>query len=118
MLTVARDGAAVELGRGVREGRADALAERERGVEVGAGQQDREFLAAEPAAQTLADAALQRRGEDLQRPVADRVAVGVVDLLEMVEVGEQHRERLVARRAPRDRGLGVVHEGAPVGTAR
>ncbi len=92
------DGVAVDFGGMLREGAADALGNLDRLGLGPARQQDRELLAAEAAGEiACADAAVQGRGKDLQHPVADRVAEHVVDLLEVIEVGEQHGERLAAR---------------------
>ena len=114
-----RDRVPADLGRGVGERHADAFGERARGRLAFVRQQDGEFLAAEAARKIVrAEAAVQRRGKDRQHPVADRVAVDVVDRLEAIEIGDQHSDRLAARRAPGDRGLRVDHERAPVRRAR
>ena len=55
---------------------------------------DRELLAAEPADHVLRpDDRAQALGEEAQQLVADGVAVHVVDVLEVVDVEHEHRER-------------------------
>ena len=104
-----------DLGGGVGKHHADAFGQRKRGRLAFFRQQDGEFLAAEAARKIVrAEATVQRRGEDRQHPVADRVAVDVVDRLEAIEIGDQHGDRRAARRAPGDRRLRVDHERAPV----
>jgi hypothetical protein len=60
---------------------------------------DREFLAAGAGQKhILAQRAFHHRGDDAQHPVADRVAIGVVEFLEVVDIGDDqgviHRARL------------------------
>ena len=57
---------------------------------------DRELLAAEPADHVLRpDDRAQALGEEAQQLVADGVAVDVVDVLEVVDVQHEHRQRPV-----------------------
>ena len=73
---------------------------------VGAGQHERELLAAPAAGDVaLAHRLAQRGGERLQHLVAGRVPVAVVHLLEVVEVGEHHGRP--CRRSARARELGA-----------
>lgn len=59
---------------------------------VGIGHDDEEFLAAEPAREVdAASVALEAGRELLQDGVAAVVAVGVVDILEVVDVRKQYR---------------------------
>ena len=51
---------------------------------------------------------------DLQDPVAGGVAVGVVEVLEVIDVEDHERERLLVAQAARELLLGAVHEEAPV----
>src|ERR671937_476798 len=69
----------------LREIVAEMLRERGGAVDVGAGEDDREFLAADPRRQIrLTHAAADDIGGRAEHVVADLVAVAVVDLLEMV----------------------------------
>ena len=81
---------------GVRldEALADALEHLDGLVAVEVGHDDDELLAA-PAGDhvVVAEDVLRDLGEHAQRPVAGLVAVGVVELLEVVEVGDRERER-------------------------
>ena len=64
----------------------------------GAGHQHREFLAAEPPNHiAVAHAVFRDRGDPPQHVVADRMAVAIVDQLEMVDVEQRDRERLGLR---------------------
>ena len=86
------------------------------------GEHDRELVAAEPGQRVaLAQRAAEALGDDLEQLVAVVVPERVVDLLEAVEVDEQHRDRavrahaldraldaLVEERAVRQPGEGVV----------
>ena len=66
-----------------------------RAGEVGLGEDQRELLAAVAAGEVdLADAAEQDLADRAQDRVAGLVAMGVVDLLEVVEVEEDERERV------------------------
>ena len=76
---------------------ADAAAELGRPRQPGAGQQQRELVAAEARDQPgVAHRLLQARAELGQQPVAGVVAERVVELLEAVEVDHRDRERRVA----------------------
>ena len=71
-------------------------------------QEHGELVAAEPGDHVAgAQRALDPLRDDLEQPVADLVAEGVVDLLEPVEVEEEQRERLAA--------AGALLEGAVEG---
>ncbi len=71
-----------------------------------------ELLAAEPRDDVVAaDVVAQHAGEELERTVADLVAVGVVEPLELVQVGEHEDERDAPVEEIRDLGL----EGPAVG---
>src|SRR5215218_5324661 len=64
-------------------------------LEVGARQQQGELLAPPTAGEVdLADARVERGGEDLQHVVAGGVSPAVIDPLEVVDVREHDRERL------------------------
>ena len=76
---------------------------------------DREFVAAETRDRVdLAHASPQPVGHRAQERVAHRVAEGVVDFLEAVEVEAQDRERAAAPEM-RDRLLDALAEHRPVG---
>ena len=78
------------------------------------GEQDDELVAAVPAHRVrLAHRGLETAGGELQDPIADRVAERVVDLLEVVEVDEDHADPGRAALRHRDRVLQAVeHQGA------
>jgi hypothetical protein len=61
------------------------------------GQHDCEFVAAKPGHEIVAaHFRLQPLGNQLQQPVADRMAEAVVDVLEQVEIDAQDRHALIA----------------------
>ena len=79
-------------GRGERSGEAGHQ-RRHRGRGLVVAQQHGELVTAVAGEDVaLADASLEPGRDLLQHPVADRVAVAVVDLLEPVEVAEQHHD--------------------------
>jgi len=78
----------------------------------------RKFLAADAREQDIGAERLRRRtGEGLQHRIADRVSELIVDLLEVIEIEQQHRERLEVGLLPSQQTGGAVKEGAPVGDA-
>ena len=54
-------------------------------------------------------------GDRLQQEIAHPVAVGVVDVLEAVEVDEEHRHRVTARARPLEGLGGALEDERPVG---
>ena len=81
---------------------------------LGVRQDDGELVSAEARdGVDLAHAGPQPVGHGTQEHVADRVAEGVVDLLEAVEVEAQHRERVAAAEMG-DRLLDALAEHRPV----
>src|SRR5581483_9828737 len=99
--------------------RPDALGKLGAALGVGAREQNDELLPAPAAREVgLADGQPEDGGELAQDVVADGVPMAVVDRLEVVEVGDNERERRVETVGPRD----LVREGvltlAPVGDAR
>ena len=98
---------------------ADALGHHhpERGRAVG--QDHRELLAAEARHRVhRPDAVAQREGDRLQDDVAGRMAVRVVDALEVVDVDHQHQRRLAGAGDPVDLAGQRELELAPVRQAR
>src|SRR5919108_522877 len=80
---------------------ADPLPETAAALEVRAGQKERELLAAPAAREVdLADALAHPVGEGLEHLVAGRMAPAVVDPLEVVDVSEDQRQRLVEALRP------------------
>ena len=78
---------------------------------LGVAQQDRELVAAEPRGRVdRAHAVGQAPGDHLEDLVAGGVAEAVVDVLEVVEVEEQHRHRPLVAAAPDERVLDAVAE--------
>ena len=66
---------------------------------IGSGEQDHELLAADPVGRLeRAQVGAQAVGDVAQDRVADAVAVLVVDRLEVVEVGDDHRDLAAGRR--------------------
>ena len=83
---------------------AESLGQLHRAVEVGAGQQDGELVAAQPRDQVAGPhAAGEQRGDLSQRLVAAGVAVAVVDLLEVVDVEEDDADDGAGAGGPRCR---------------
>ena len=83
----------------------DALCHRKRRVGGGVGQQQRELVAAE-ARDDVAVAhhvGRQARGHGLEQAVAEGVAENVVDILEAVEVEDDHRHAAAGRGGQADR---------------
>ena len=65
-------------------------------------EQDRELVAAEPRDDVLRpQGRLQSRGDFDEQAVADRMAQGVVDVLEAVEIEAEHGEALAGAQAQR-----------------
>ena len=100
----------------VGDGRAQALANRSRGIGGSIEQRKDEFLAAEArreirgAASSAQDAA--HRAQDF---VADRVRVAIVDGLEVVDVGERDAERAPLAARLQQQALEVDVERATIG---
>ena len=84
---------------------ADVVGDGERRAQHGVRQDDREFLAAVARGDVLAlDVLLHRHGDEPQHLVAGEMAAGVVEILEMIDVGHHQRQRLARlgarRRSP------------------
>jgi len=78
----------------LRDRRADPLGDLERRGHVGVGQHDRELLPAVAAREVPApQRAAEHRADVRQDLIAHRVPALVVDLLEVVQVGQEQRER-------------------------
>ncbi|MNQ38723.1 hypothetical protein D3C85_523160 [compost metagenome] len=126
---VLREDTDADTGRRIQRNTAhrERLGKRQQNVFRGRGQpavlelrhQHHELVAGEPAhdirrtrqtAQTLRHIAQQR--------IADRVAQRIVDLLEAVQIQEQHRNPLAFRFGARDRLLGLRQQQIPVGQPR
>ena len=101
---------------GGRERLDQAAGEGPRGLGLArAGLEDRELVAAEPrGGVALAHAGEQAGGDGAQQGVADRVAEGVVDRLEAVEVEAQHRHRPAPAPRRRQRPPEPLPEQRPV----
>src|SRR5688572_30976052 len=97
------------------QGLAEPLGEALRALEIGLRQEDRELLAAVARGKVdLTDGRAQDVGEGLEDVVAGLVAVAVVDLLEVVEVGEDEREAAAEALGARDLSLERLLEVAAV----
>ena len=91
----------------------DALGDAGGALVVAAVEQDGELVAAEPRRQVArAQAGAQAARERDQQLVADLVAEAVVDVLEVVEVEQEHDGAAVG---PGDRGLHLLREQLAVG---
>ena len=112
------------LGDAVRERRAravaelagpDALEQHRHVVGIGVGQDHRELVAADARrVVTESQDPAEPLAERLERGVAGGMPVGVVDLLEAVEVDDDEREGPVVPEAAGDRHLEQAVEAAPV----
>ena len=95
------------------------LRELERARKVGLGEDQRELLAAVSTGEVdLAHAAEQELPDGAQDRVAGLVAMGVVDLLEVVEVEEDERERVADAVGATPLQHELLIERAPVCQAR
>ena len=66
-------------------------------MQFGCGQDDDEFFAADAAGHVdIADILADARGEFLEHAVADIMAMGIIDGLEVIDVEGKHRKRLAA----------------------
>ena len=80
------------------------------------GHEDRELVAAEPGDRVArAQGSLRRPADHREQEIAVVVAQGVVDLLEAVEVDEQHRRRRSPAVCHRDGLRNAIVEEDPVG---
>lgn len=120
MLTVIRSGAPASTSNGGAS--AQALGHPGGGLKVGLRQDDRELLAA-IAAHTVDGACLatQQLAQPLENGISCRVSVRVVDVLEVVDVEQQQRERALEALRPRElvpeqhvEGAVVVESGETV----
>ncbi len=94
----------------------DALGQHADVVPVGHPRDHGELVAALPGHGVLVTQEVAKPlGHGLQHAVADRVAQGVVDGLEVVEVHEHHGHDLVSALGPGERGLEPVVEQGAVG---
>ena len=81
-------------------------------------EQHGELVAAEPRQQIgLAQPLAEHRGDRADQLVPCRMAEGVVHVLEVVEVQQQHGALASVARVPREVRLELVLEAAPVGEA-
>ena len=82
----------------------------------GAGQEHRELVAAEARHRVGrgSDHALQARGDLAQKHVTDRMPKRIVDVLEMIEIHEEHRDRQIERRGGRELLLEPFRVHGPV----
>ena len=93
----------------------DRLADPVRLLGIAIGEDDRELVAADPRQHVaLAGAAVENAGDLLDHAVADRVAEGVVDLLEVVEVERHQRPGGAVAAAAGHLPAQVFLEAAPV----
>ena len=94
---------------------AQPLVERECLAFAGVGQDDAELLAAVAPGQVAAPQFLaQQACEQLQRVVALGVAMGIVDVLEMVDVEHDHHQRMPVAAGVGQLGLGPLGPGTAV----
>ena len=108
------DAAIAELG--IRERGDKALGRLARTGQVRLGQQDSKLLAAQPGGEIdLAEVLAEDIGDVAEDAIAGRVAEGVVDPLEVVQVDERDRERPTRAAGPNQLGRGCLREGTPIG---
>ena len=87
-------------------------------LQVGVGADDEEFLASDPADAVAPPCRFaQHVGDFAQHMITGGVAVGVVDVLEMVDVDHHHGERLVGAQRATPGLVELVHGRAAVGQA-
>ena len=80
------------------------------------GQEHGKLVTAEPRHRVAGpNHGLEPRSQDREHFVADAVPVLVVDLLELVEVDEDHRGTRLVLRTDRDRVLELLVEESPIG---
>ena len=102
-----------------RDGAAHALGEQATGFDAGARQQDHELFAAVARRHVaVADLGLDATRELSQQFVAGEVTVLVVDLLEVIDVDHEARERAVVALAAREFLVQACLQIAPVAPAR
>ena len=78
----------------------------------------REFLAADAGEQHIGTERRRRgAGKGLQHGIADRMAETVIDLLEAIEIEQQHGERLVVDSLSRHEACSAVEESPAIGDA-
>ncbi len=93
-----------------RRGRADPLRQNRAALDRGVGQEDRELFAADARGDvTSFDAFANDLRDRAEHLVAEQVAVGVVQLLEVIDVGEQH-DAAVQRAHILDEGLHALFQ--------
>ena len=61
---------------------------------------------------------LRGHGEDLEHLIAETVAIGIVGVLEVIEVEDQHRDRGAAQDTALGDGIGHLEQRTPVGQPR
>jgi hypothetical protein len=99
----------------LRERCPDAFGHDHGPVGVGVGQQEGDLLAAVAGCHVaLPHAVAQQLTRHLQHPIAAEVAVGVVDLLEVIDVAHHERERRPVATRPGQLDLAGEHQVAPV----
>jgi hypothetical protein len=103
--------------QGLVEDAQQAFRQGEPGLVIGLGEQQGEFVAAEPGEEVpTPQRAAQPGANFMQQQVAHLMAKRVVDLLEAVQVQQQQRERVrIPRRQQR---LETLHQRGPVWQAR
>ena len=86
---------------------------------LAAGQDEQELLAAVAADEiAIAEAGLHAAGRLLEHRVPGRMAVGVVDALEVVDVGDRDRHRTVSTPCSPDLATQLLEDGAAVPQTR
>ena len=99
--------------------RADALGHLHRRWHIGIGAEHQELLSAKAGCNVVsANAGLQQVGHLLQDQVAHRVAIGVIDLLEVVHIQQDHAQRGLVALGLGGQGLHGFKHKAAVGQAR
>ena len=101
------------------DGGSDAFGNRQRAVRIGVAQDEQQLLSAEPVGDVVASqGAVDRGGDRLERIVAGEVAETIVICLEVVDIADGERDRLLRAAAQRGQCGKVVGERVPVAQAR
>ncbi len=94
---------------------ADSLSSDQRSLAGRHAQQNEELISTPTKDQVRTARRLEEApGHALKHAVAEQMAVSVVELLEVIQIAQQDRERLVLTVGPRHRGLEPFIEGLPI----
>jgi hypothetical protein len=110
---------AVNKSGGIGEGMTHGFARACRLERIGARQDGCKFLAAEASDDARSvEMRLSRDGEQLKHAIAQGMAKAVVGMFEMIEIEDEHCDRVGLQLAVLSDRVGDLEQGAPVGKAR